>query len=95
MITQYLGSYTPDLTREQYPPVARYSYYGHNKWICGAVWSCTSTDVCVGTAACPGAADFRQCAPQAKIADLYPLKKKSFLYCKFEDFLTIWWKAPF
>jgi hypothetical protein len=22
-------------------------------------------------------------------------KKRKFLYCKFEDFWTLWWKAPF
>jgi hypothetical protein len=29
----------------------------------------------VGTAACPGTADFRPCAPQAKIYRLVPFKK--------------------
>jgi hypothetical protein len=37
--------------------------------------------VCVGTAACPWTADFRPCAPQAKIYRFVPfyLKKKRFL----------------
>jgi hypothetical protein len=33
-----------------------------------------------------------------KFTDSYPFftkKKKKFLYGKFLDFLTIWWKAPF
>jgi hypothetical protein len=53
----------------------------------------------MGTVACPGTAAFRPCAPQAKIYRfiLFPPKKrkKKFLYGKFQDFLTIWWKAPF
>ena len=35
--------------------------------------------VCVGTAACPRTADFRLCAPQAKIYRFVPFKKKRFL----------------
>ena len=31
--------------------------------------------VCVGTAACPGTADFRPCAPQAKIYRFVPFKQ--------------------
>jgi hypothetical protein len=52
--------------------------------------------VCVGiTAACPGTADFRPCAPQAKIYRFVPFFGENFFYCKFRDFLTTWWKAPF
>jgi hypothetical protein len=56
----------------------------------------------VGTAACPGTADFRPCAPQAKIYRFVPFlqkkkkeEKKSVLFCEFADFFTIWWKTPF
>ena len=50
---------------------------------------CMSRDGGVG-------AEFRPCAPQAKIHRFvhFFLKKKN-LYGKFPDFLTIWWKAPF
>jgi hypothetical protein len=49
----------------------------------------------VGTAAFPWTADFRPCAPQAKIYRFVPFKKKRCLNGKFWNFLTIWWKAPF
>jgi hypothetical protein len=44
----------------------------------------------------PWTADFRPCAPQAKIYRFAPFYLICFfIYSKLLDFLTIWWKAPF